>query len=184
MIVLVASQTPDTPNNDSFVNAREITSPITCGTIDNATIEPGESLTGTGSVWYQWHNYSRQEEPVAFTLFADPAKKLSIYRGSSLNSLLPAHLDDTGFSYAAQPGENLALRVYDRNYPVKGEFQIGLNIGTNYYVGQVDITPSTIFTNSLLVEARSMSSARPLISSQSWIASSIEQLLARPPPRL
>lgn len=163
MIVLVASQTPDAPNNDNFVNAREITSPITCGIIDNATLEPGESLTGTGSVWFQWHNYSRNEEPVAFALYADPAKRMSIYRGSSLNSLLPVHLDDTGLSYVAQPGENLALRVYDRNYPVKGEFQIGLNIGTNYYVGQVDITPSTIFTNSLLVEARSMSSARPLI---------------------
>lgn len=163
MIVVAASQTPDAPNNDSFVNAREITSPITCGTIDNATLEPGESLTGTGSVWYEWHNYSRNEEPVTFTLYADPAKKLSIYRGSSLNSLLPLHLDDMGFSYVAQPGENLALRVYDRNYPVKGEFQIGLNVGTNYYVGQVDITPSTIFTNTLLVEARSMSSARPLI---------------------
>ena len=163
MIVLAASQTPDMPNNDNFVNAREITSPVTCGILDNATIEPGESLTGTGSVWYQWHNYSRQEEPVTFTLYADSAKKLSIYRGGSLASLLPVHLDDAGFSYVAQPGENLALRVYDRNYPVKGEFQIGLSASTNYYVGQVDITPSTIFTNSLRIEARSLSSARPLI---------------------
>ncbi len=163
MIVLVASQTPDAPNNDNFANAREITSPLTCGTIDNATIEPGESLTGTGSVWYQWHNYSRQEEPVALALHADPAKKMSLYRGNSLDSLLPLHLDDTGFSHLAQPGENLAIRVYDRNYPVKGEFQIGLNVSTNYYAGQVEITPSTIFTNSLLIEARSRSAARPLI---------------------
>lgn len=163
MIVLAASQTPDAPNNDNFVNAREITAPITCGIIDNATIEPGESLTGTGSVWYQWHNYSTQDEPVSFTLYAGSAKQLSIYRGSALASLLPLHLDDTGFSYVAQPGENLALRVYDRNYPVKGEFQIGLNVSSNYYIGQVEITPSTIFTNSLRIEARSLSSARPMI---------------------
>lgn len=163
VIVVAASQTPGRPNNDDFVNAREITAPITCGVIDNATIEPGESLTGTGSVWYQWHNYSPQEEPVAFSLFADSAKKLSIYRGGSLGSLLPMHLDDTAISIVARPGENLALRVYDRNYPVKGEFQIGLNVSTNFYIGQVDITPSTIFTNSLRIEARSMSSARPLI---------------------
>lgn len=163
IIVVAASQTPDAPNNDDFLAAREITTPTTCGIIDHATIEPGESLTGTGSVWFRWRNYSHQEEPVTFTLSADSAKQVSFYRGSSLASLLPVHLDDTGFSYVAPPGENLALRVYDRNYPVQGGFQIGLNVSTNFYVGQVDITPSTTFTNSLRIEARSLSGVRPLI---------------------
>jgi hypothetical protein len=163
IIVLSASQAVDTPNNDNFANAREIDGTLTCGTLDNATLEPGESLTGMGSVWYRWHNYSQTAEPVTFELWADPAKRMSVYRGDSLGTLLPEHLDDTQASLVAQPGENLAVRLYDRNYPVKGEFQITLNAGTNYYLGQVEITPSTTFTNSLWVEARARSSAQPLI---------------------
>ncbi len=163
IIVVAATQLSAAPINDNFVNAREITSAITCGTMDHATLEQGESTEGQGSVWYRWHNYANTPQDVAFRLLAGNSKLMSLYRGdfSSVSNLIPVQIDATSIAYTAQPGETIALRVYDLSYPVSGQIEITMQTGTNYYLGMLDITPSTTFTNSLLVRARSTSSAQP-----------------------
>ena len=163
IIVVAATQLAAAPINDNFVNAREITSAVTCGTMDHATLEQGESTEGQGSIWYQWHNYANTPQDVAFQLLAGNSKLMSLYRGdfSSVSSMIPAQIDAQSIAYTAQAGETIALRVYDLSYPVTGQIQITMQTGTNYYLGMLDVTPSTTFTNSLLVHARSTSTAQP-----------------------
>jgi hypothetical protein len=163
IIVVAATQLSAAPINDNFVNAREITSVITCGTMDHATLEQGESTEGQGSVWYKWHNYASAPQDVAFQLLAGNSKLMSLYRGdfSSVGNLIPVQLGATSVACTAQPGETIALRVYDLSYPVTGQIEITMQTGTNFYLGMLDVTPSTTFTNSLLVRARSTSSAQP-----------------------
>jgi hypothetical protein len=153
--IIVVNVTQDTaaPNNDMFANARQIVNPLTCGQLDYSTLEAGESLVGNGSIWYWWKNYSPQPETVTFTFLGNTNQGLTIYEGNSLDSLVPINSS----TFTANPGDSLYLRVYDRSYPPSGVVQVMMYASTNYYQGQYYLTPSTTFTESLRVDARSIS---------------------------
>ena len=158
IIVAAATQDAARPHNDLFSQAREIVSPLTCGELQNSTIEPGESLIGSGSIWYRWHNYAGSNQDVTFTLFG--GKHLSVYRGNQITNLVPVSVDSASFSYHSGTNENLFLRVYDTDYPPSGDIQIAMDTGTNFYLGQFYITPSTPFPDRLPINAASLSSAQ------------------------
>lgn len=160
ILVLEAWQTANAPLNDNFADAREIATGILCGNLKGSTLEMAETSTGTGSIWYRWHNYASTNVEVTFEMFGDETKRMTIYRGTALASLLPVTGTPTAATQNAPKGETLYLRVYDTAYPPNGDIQLVMSItDTNYFLAQFYITPSTVFTNKLLVQAQKLSEA-------------------------
>ncbi|HOC54192.1 MAG TPA: hypothetical protein PKI20_01075 [Verrucomicrobiota bacterium] len=153
IIAVNVSQDTAAPNNDMFANARPLVNPVTCGQLDGSTLEAGESLVGNGSIWFEWKNYSPQPETVTFTFQGNTNQGMTICEGSSLGSLVPINSS----SFTANPGDTLYLRVFDNTYPPSGVVQVLMDASTNFYQGQYYLTPSTTFTESLSVQAQSVS---------------------------
>ncbi|HET6975947.1 MAG TPA: SBBP repeat-containing protein [Pyrinomonadaceae bacterium] len=76
------------PPNDNFANAQVIsnTSGVISGTNAGATVEPGEALNGSSSVWYRWQATSTGKVMLNYT--ANPNNVLlEVFTGSSVNNL-------------------------------------------------------------------------------------------------
>ncbi|MDB6134836.1 MAG: peptidase and in kexin sedolisin [Verrucomicrobiales bacterium] len=94
-------ETPSSPANDSFANRVNLGSGATVsredGTTVRATTEPGEKLpveSLTSTVWYSWTAPASGAVEVRTTGAVNHDTFLSVYTGSSLESLSPLAFDD------------------------------------------------------------------------------------------
>ena len=164
VIALTAYQSLSHPVNDNFNGAIELTTPSTCGSLQNSTIEPGESSVGTGSIWYKIHNYTTTNISFVFTLSASSSQEMEIYQSlGSLSSSLLRLGGATNLTYSASAGEVDYIRVYDTNSTPTGNISLSLTAPNSWYQSMMYVTPSTTFLGSLPVWAYSLSSVTPTI---------------------
>jgi len=139
--VAAATQDAARPHNDLFSRRVKLVCPLTCGELQNSTIEPGESLiaaaaSGTAGII--------TPAPIRTSRSLCWWKHLSVYRGNQITNLVPVSVDSASFSYHSGTNENLFLRIYDTDYPPSGDIQIAMDTGTNFYLGQFYITPAPL----------------------------------------
>lgn len=164
MMAFTIYQNPTSPLNDNFANAREITTPQVCGSLNYSTIQQYESVAATGSIWYKIKNYTGTNQVYAFQLVATNAlMDLFENSGERILNCLPEALSQTNIAYVAQAGEEDYIRIWTSNSPPSGLITINTTLEPSWYTGEEYITPSGSFQGSMTIQALSQSSAPPLV---------------------
>jgi hypothetical protein len=162
-IAFTVAQTMSRPINDMFTNATEIISPLTCGILDVSSIEPFESTSGTGSIWYRIHNYGTNAQNFLFQLSSTNAF-MELYRnGGGIQSSIQVAPATNYIAYTSQPRESDYIRVFCYDAPPSGRVQLSTAAEPDWYKAQVFITPSDSFLGSMEIRAYSLSSLLPRV---------------------
>jgi len=160
-IAFTASQQTAAPINDYFADAIDIVGSSYCGSLDYSTVEPYENTAGTGSIWYTIRNYATNAQTYALDLTADQARMDLYQNNGGIQSCILKQQNATTISSTAEPAEIDYIRVYSLQEPPSGDIQLNLSASPEWYLGQIQITPSTAFVAKMQVTAEVLSSARP-----------------------
>lgn len=180
-LAMTVSQSSGTPINDMFANAELITTPTICGNLNNSTVETGENLTGTGSIWYKLVNYASTSQSYSLSLAGNGALMDMLYSPtSSLTNSLTKVAGVTNFTYIATAGEIDYIRVFSTNAPASGQIQLAFTSSDAWKQALIEITPSTVFSGSMTVEVNDLAGSHPQIFYDPAIATTQSQPYTQP----